>query len=38
MGTLHDPVANSTVEFIALVTREIPIWKDVAQTANIKLE
>ena len=32
------PVANSTVEFIALVTREIPIWKDVAQTANIKLE
>ena len=32
------PVGNSTAEFAAAVARDIPIWKDVAQKANIKPE
>ena len=33
-----NPIANTSEEFAAMLVRDIPIWKDVAQKANIKVE
>lgn len=33
-----NPVGGTSADFAAMLAREIPIWKDVAQKANIKLD
>jgi tripartite-type tricarboxylate transporter receptor subunit TctC len=33
-----DPVGGTPAEFGALIAREIPQWRDLAEAANIKLQ
>jgi tripartite-type tricarboxylate transporter receptor subunit TctC len=33
-----DPVGGSTAEFAALITRELPQWRDLVKAANIKVQ
>jgi tripartite-type tricarboxylate transporter receptor subunit TctC len=33
-----EPVGGTTAEFAALIARELPQWRDLVKTANIKLQ